>query len=198
MKLFQIITLITFSFGLTIIETPEYANPDLENQYRIMIESQTYIDFDSAGKDFLSKINFHSDFEILDNEQKFIIWLTNNISYTKYKNITEAKVAWDEVKMKYQTSRTANDSFYVALKMSRMYDFVDLLAPEVYSSKDPCLMSCESTFKKAVSNAAITYESVLKYNVDASHPIAWLSFQNKRNICLRASNLCKKGCEAQD
>lgn len=170
-------------------------NLDLQQHYEKMLKSSSYLAFEKAGNEFISKLNFHDDFEILDNEALLLKWLRTEINRTHFKDLNEANSAWLGVKEKYELSRKENDQFYIALKMSSLYDLTDIIALEQkLTAKTPCEKRCETSYMSALNNSAVKYESVLKYQEDPSHSIAWLSFENKKIIISRALKLCKLGC----
>lgn len=172
-------------------------NLDLQQHYEKMLKSSSYLAFEKAGNEFISKLNFQDDFDILDNETLFLKWLTTEINRTSFKDLNEANSAWLGVKEKYELSRKENDQFYIALKMSSLYDLTDIIALEQkLTAKTPCEKRCETSYMSALNNSAVKYENVLKYREDASHSIAWLSFENKKKIITRALKLCKLGCTA--
>lgn len=172
-------------------------NLDLQQHYEKMLKSSSYIAFEKAGNEFISKLNFHDDDAILDNETLFLKWLTTEINRTRFKDLNEANSAWLGVKEKYELTRKENDQFYISLKMSSLYDLVDIIVEEQkLTAKTPCEKSCEQAFNIVLNNSAVKYESVLKHHEDASHSIAWLSFENKRRLTSRALKLCKLGCTA--
>lgn len=172
-------------------------NLDLQQHYEKMLKSSSYLAFEKAGNEFISKLNFQDDFDILDNETLFLKWLTTEINRTNFKDLNEANSAWLGVKEKYELSRKENDQFYIVLKMSTLYDLTDIIALEQkLTAKKPCEKRCETSYLSALKNSAVKYENVLKYREDASHSIAWLSFENKKKIITRALKLCKLGCTA--
>lgn len=172
-------------------------NLDLQQHYEKMLKSSSYLAFEKSGNEFISKLNFHDEPDILDNETLFLKWLTTEINRTNFKDLNEANSAWLGVKEKYELSRKENDQFYIALKMSSLYDLTDIIALEQkFTAKTPCEKRCETSYMNALNNSAVNYESVLKYREDTSHSIAWLSFENKKKIINRALKLCKLGCTA--
>lgn len=172
-------------------------NLDLQEHYEKMLKSSSYLAFEKAGNEFIAKLNFQDDFDILDNETLFLKWLTTEINRTNFKDLNEANSAWLGVKEKYELSRKENDQFYIVLKMSTLYDLTDIIALEQkLTAKKPCEKRCETSYLSALKNSAVKYENVLKYHEDALHSIAWLSFENKTKIITRALKLCKLGCTA--
>lgn len=195
MKLLYI-TLLLVCLPLFQTSTKTDTNLDLQQHYEKMLKSPSYVAFEKSGNAFMSKLNFYDDFDILDSETLFLKWLTTNIKQTSFKDIAEANSAWLNVKEKYELTRKENDAFYIVLKTSTLYDLVDIITlQQKLTAKTTCEEMCERSYSKALSNSAIKYESTLKHHEDASHSMAWLSFQNKKNTLDIALNLCKSGCK---
>ncbi|MFL9839080.1 hypothetical protein ABS768_16350 [Flavobacterium sp. ST-75] len=169
-------------------------NENLKHEYNLMIESESYKDYEQAAGEYINKIYFRKKFYEMCYENIFLEVMKENIGNTSFKSYEEAEKEYFVLKEKYSVMKGSNKGGYLALKDSKQWDLADIIDPIRRPEVDPC--HCESTYSGNSNVLAFNYENVLK-NKEESVVSTWIIYQKIKSTNQDAYKMCKLGCEQQ-
>lgn len=180
---------------------------NLEIYYHQMIVSKSYVAFEKDKNEFVNKMNFgDSNYEI-NNEEDMRIWLSNNISNTRFVSIIEANDHFERLKLRYVDVIKENSQFFAEVTnpdfASEFTTIIDTgFIPTI--SNNPCGFGCINDAVDCDRASRENYAAQMggsglgyfwnPYVAAGAAVIATIVYHNAQGACVRTFNNCIRGC----
>jgi hypothetical protein len=143
----------------------------LADLYDDMVNSASYITYDTAHKNFIAKMNYDDNPAAIDSEDKLLSWISLNISKTGFADYTSAKTEWENVKYKFEVMATDNHAFFSEFHNSTnpAGDIIQLIGtPELPVSTSSCEDNCISEYSSSMAAIGTAYGNAFAAAYNAS------------------------------
>lgn len=177
------------------------ADPVLKQLYVDMINSRSYIEFNTAVTVFNDKLGNQIPENEMTTSTKMLQWIANNLSSTNFQSHLEAINKWDDVETLSAVEYNANYSFHNYLGGTQPGTLITIIE-EVEPTPSACVI-CQNQYRVCINIVFKAYASIIENAADElkagtitehsynSTKSSALSIRRKaQSNCIRTLNQC--------